>query len=113
MRILLTPLGKIGRDARSASSQRPFAPATECPEILSLQGHRSGRILSAHHVLFLLAQGLTFMQIAILEAIYNLTTVPGEIPTGFEQERVCRLPERVVEFSRGGRVGTQLTSKQG
>jgi hypothetical protein len=63
--------------------------------------------------LFFLAQGLTFTQIAILEAIYNLTTVLGEIPTGFEQERVCRLPERAVEFSRGGRVGTQLTSEQG
>lgn len=32
--------------------------------------------------LFFLAQGLDFTQIAILEALYNLTTLFGEIPTG-------------------------------
>jgi len=34
--------------------------------------------------------GLTFTQIAILEAIYNLTTLVGEIPTGYIGDRVGR-----------------------
>ncbi|QDX39504.1 MFS transporter (plasmid) [Salarchaeum sp. JOR-1] len=40
--------------------------------------------------LFFLAQGLTFTQIAILETIYNLTTVFGEVPTGYIGDRVGR-----------------------
>jgi len=40
--------------------------------------------------LFFLAQGLTFTQIAILEVIYNLTTLVGEIPTGYIGDRVGR-----------------------
>ena len=40
--------------------------------------------------LFFLAQGLSFTQIVILEAIYNLTTVVGEIPTGYVGDRVGR-----------------------
>ena len=40
--------------------------------------------------LFFLAQGLNFTQIAILEALYNLTTLFGEIPTGYVGDRVGR-----------------------
>ena len=40
--------------------------------------------------LFFLAQGLSFTEIAFLEAIYNLTTVLGEIPTGYVGDRVGR-----------------------
>ncbi|WP_280586409.1 MFS transporter [Halorubrum sp. Boch-26] len=40
--------------------------------------------------LFFLAQGLSFTQIAILEALYNLTTLFGEIPTGYVGDRVGR-----------------------
>lgn len=40
--------------------------------------------------LFFLAQGLSFTQIAILEALYNLTTVLGEIPTGYVGDRLGR-----------------------
>lgn len=40
--------------------------------------------------LFFLAQGLSFTQIVVLEAIYNLTTVIGEIPTGYVGDRVGR-----------------------
>jgi MFS family permease len=40
--------------------------------------------------LFLLAQDLSFTQIAVLEAIYNLTTVLGEIPTGYAGDRLGR-----------------------
>ena len=40
--------------------------------------------------LFFLAQGLNFTQIAILEAIYNLTTLLGEIPTGYLGDRLGR-----------------------
>jgi MFS family permease len=40
--------------------------------------------------LFFLAQGLTFTQIAVLETIYNLTTLLGEVPTGYVGDRVGR-----------------------
>lgn len=40
--------------------------------------------------LFFLAQGLNFTQIAILEVLYNLTTLFGEIPTGYVGDRVGR-----------------------
>jgi len=40
--------------------------------------------------LFFLAQGLTFTQISVLEAIYNLTTLLGEVPTGYVGDRVGR-----------------------
>ncbi|ELZ41900.1 major facilitator superfamily MFS_1 [Halorubrum californiense DSM 19288] len=40
--------------------------------------------------LFFLAQGLSFTQIAVLEALYNLTTLFGEIPTGYVGDRVGR-----------------------
>lgn len=40
--------------------------------------------------LYLLSQGLTFTQITILEALYNLTTVVGEIPTGYVGDRIGR-----------------------
>ncbi|ERH13533.1 MAG: sugar phosphate permease, partial [halophilic archaeon J07HB67] len=40
--------------------------------------------------LFFLAQGLSFTQIAVLEAIYNLTTLVGEIPTGYLGDRLGR-----------------------
>lgn len=40
--------------------------------------------------LYLLSQGLSFTQITILEALYNLTTVVGEVPTGYIGDRVGR-----------------------
>ena len=40
--------------------------------------------------LFFLAQGLSFTQISVLEALYNLTTLFGEIPTGYIGDRVGR-----------------------
>ncbi|WP_433629264.1 MFS transporter [Halomicrococcus sp. NG-SE-24] len=46
--------------------------------------------------LFFLAQGLDFTQIATLEAIYNLTTVFGEIPTGYIGDRIGRRDSLLV-----------------
>src|SRR6056297_1446247 len=40
--------------------------------------------------LFFLAQGLSFTQIALLEAVYNVTTVLGEVPTGYVGDRIGR-----------------------
>ena len=40
--------------------------------------------------LYFLAAGLSFTQIAILEAIYNVTTVAGEVPTGYVGDRIGR-----------------------
>src|SRR6056297_878932 len=49
--------------------------------------------------LFFLAQGLSFTQLAILEAIYNLTTLFGEIPTGYVGDRVGRRNSLLVGTS--------------
>ena len=40
--------------------------------------------------LYFLATGLSFTQIAILEALYNVTTVAGEVPTGYVGDRIGR-----------------------
>nr|WP_224270747.1 MFS transporter [Haloprofundus salinisoli] len=40
--------------------------------------------------LYFLSQGLSFAQIAILESLYNLTTVFGEVPTGYVGDRIGR-----------------------
>jgi MFS family permease len=40
--------------------------------------------------LYFLSQGLSYTDIAVLEALYNLTTVIGEIPTGYVGDRVGR-----------------------
>lgn len=40
--------------------------------------------------LYFVSLGLTFTQIAILEVLYNLTTVFGEVPTGYVGDRVGR-----------------------
>ena len=40
--------------------------------------------------LYFLSQGLSFTHIVILEALYNLTTVLGEVPTGYVCDRIGR-----------------------
>ena len=40
--------------------------------------------------LYLLSQGLSFTHIVIIEALYNLTTVIGEVPTGYVGDRIGR-----------------------
>ncbi|PSP79139.1 MFS transporter [Halobacteriales archaeon QS_1_68_20] len=40
--------------------------------------------------LYLLSQGLTFTHIAVVEALYNVTTVLGEVPTGYVGDRIGR-----------------------
>jgi MFS family permease len=40
--------------------------------------------------LYFLAQGLSFTQIALLEAAYNVTTVLGEVPSGYVGDRIGR-----------------------
>jgi len=40
--------------------------------------------------LYFLSVGLSFTQIAILEAVYNVTTVAGEVPTGYVGDRIGR-----------------------
>nr|WP_254530006.1 MFS transporter [Natrinema gelatinilyticum] len=74
------------------------------PAVFRWQGSTRGRVIKYYlykstkavefyrpiMYLFFLAQGLTFTQIAILEAIYNLTTLFGEMPTGYIGDRVGR-----------------------
>jgi hypothetical protein len=40
--------------------------------------------------LYFLSHDLTFTQIAVMEALYNVTTVVGEIPTGYVGDRIGR-----------------------
>ncbi|WP_418286097.1 MFS transporter [Halorubrum sp. DTA46] len=40
--------------------------------------------------LYLLSQGLSFTQIVVIEALYNLATVLGEVPTGYVGDRIGR-----------------------
>ncbi|WP_247729451.1 MFS transporter [Halovivax limisalsi] len=40
--------------------------------------------------LYVLSQGLSFTHIVLFEALYNLTTVLGEIPTGYVGDRIGR-----------------------
>lgn len=40
--------------------------------------------------LYFLSQGLSFTHIVIIEALYNVTTVVGEIPTGYIGDRIGR-----------------------
>lgn len=40
--------------------------------------------------LYFLSQGLSFTHIVILEALYNITTVLGEVPTGYVGDRIGR-----------------------
>ncbi|WP_254808802.1 MFS transporter [Natronosalvus amylolyticus] len=40
--------------------------------------------------LYFLSQGLSFTQIVIVEALYNLATVFGEVPTGYVGDRIGR-----------------------
>ncbi|SDD08776.1 MFS transporter [Natrinema hispanicum] len=63
------------------------------PSVLKYYLYKSTKAVEFYRpimYLFFLAQGLTFTQIAILEAIYNLTTLLGEIPTGYIGDRVGR-----------------------
>ncbi|WP_255171014.1 MFS transporter [Natrononativus amylolyticus] len=46
--------------------------------------------------IYFLSQGLSFTQIVILEAVYNLTTLLGEIPTGYISDRVGRRPSLLI-----------------
>lgn len=47
-------------------------------------------------ILYLLAQGLTYTQVAFLEGIYALTTVLGEVPTGYLGDRLGRRTSLLV-----------------
>jgi len=40
--------------------------------------------------LYFLSQGLSFTHIVILETLYNITTVLGEVPTGYVSDRIGR-----------------------
>jgi len=46
--------------------------------------------------LYFLSQGLSFTQIALLEAAYNVTTVLGEVPTGYVGDRIGRRDSLLV-----------------
>ncbi|WP_254863710.1 MFS transporter [Halovivax gelatinilyticus] len=46
--------------------------------------------------LYFLSQGLSFTHIVIIEALYNVTTVVGEVPTGYVGDRIGRRKSLLV-----------------
>lgn len=46
--------------------------------------------------LYFLSQGLSFTHIVVLEALYNVTTVLGEVPTGYVGDRIGRRDSLLV-----------------
>jgi MFS family permease len=73
----------------------PFGASADLPpaSVLKYYLYKSTKAVEFYRpimYLFFLAQGLTFTQIAILEVIYNLTTLFGEVPTGYIGDRVGR-----------------------
>jgi len=73
----------------------PFWSSSDLPpaSVLQYYLYKSTKAVEFYRpimYLFFLAQGLNFTQIAILEAIYNLTTLLGEVPTGYIGDRVGR-----------------------
>lgn len=73
-------------------SRRPWENAAQA-SVLKYYLYKATKAVEFYRpimYLFFLAQGLNFTQIAILEAIYNLTTLVGEIPTGYVGDRVGR-----------------------
>ena len=74
---------------QSRLSWRPPIPASIFKYYL-YKGTKAVEFYRPIMYLFFLAQGLSFTQIVVLEAIYNLTTVLGEIPTGYVGDRVGR-----------------------
>jgi MFS family permease len=74
---------------QSRLSWRPPLPANIVKYYL-YKGTKAVEFYRPIMYLFFLAQGLSFTQIVILEAIYNLTTVLGEIPTGYLGDRIGR-----------------------
>lgn len=68
-------------------------PSWPSPSVLKYYLYKTTKAVEFYRpimYLFFLAQGLTFTQITVLEAIYNLTTVLGEVPTGYVGDRVGR-----------------------
>lgn len=46
--------------------------------------------------IYFLSQGLSFTHVVVLEAVYNLTTLLGEVPTGYVSDRVGRRPSLLI-----------------
>lgn len=68
---------------------RPSVP----PNVLKYYAYQSTKAVEFYRpimFLYFLAQGLSFTQIVILEAIFNITTVLGEVPTGYIGDRFGR-----------------------
>jgi MFS family permease len=74
-------------------SFRGVWPSSSDGDVLKYYLYKSTKAVEFYRpimYLFFLAQGLDFTQIAVLEVLYNLTTLLGEIPTGYVGDRVGR-----------------------
>lgn len=74
----------------STASGRTWLPRTSVLQYYAYKATKAVEFYRPVMYLFFLAQGLSFTQIVVLEAIYNLTTVVGEVPTGYVGDRVGR-----------------------
>ena len=82
--------------ARSASGGWHPLPSASVSKYYLYKATKAVEFYRPVMYLFFLAQGLNFTQITILEALYNLTTVLGEIPTGYVGDRVGRRTSLLV-----------------
>ncbi|MFC7232998.1 MFS transporter [Saliphagus sp. GCM10025308] len=69
------------------------------PTILKYYLYKSTKAVEFYRpimYLYFLSQGLSFTQVVILEAAYNLTTLLGEVPTGYVSDRFGRRPSLLI-----------------
>jgi len=63
------------------------------PDVLAYYAYKATAAVELYRpvmYLYFLSVGLSFTQIALLEVFYNLTTVVGEVPTGYVGDRLGR-----------------------
>jgi MFS family permease len=76
--------------AGTGTADRSWLPSSSVGKYYLYKATKAVEFYRPVMYLFFLQQGLDFTQIATLEAIYNLTTVFGEVPTGYVGDRVGR-----------------------
>ncbi|MFD1647429.1 MFS transporter [Haloarchaeobius litoreus] len=76
--------------AETGTADRSWFPSSSVGKYYLYKATKAVEFYRPVMYLFFLQQGLNFTQIATLEAIYNLTTVLGEVPTGYVGDRVGR-----------------------
>ena len=77
---------------------RLVRPATD-RDVLAYYAYKATAAVELYRpvmYLYFLSVGLSFVEISVLEVVYNLVTVGGEVPTGYVGDRVGRRASLVV-----------------